>query len=118
MHTRTVTGCGWTALLLGLSAGSLHAADDAAALARPARTILEKHCHRCHGQDGAVEGGFNFVLDREKLVARRKVVPGQPGQSPLFVRVNGGKMPPPGEGPRPAAAEVEVLRKWIAAGAA
>ncbi len=108
------------ALILGgilAFASTLVAADDPAMLGRQARQILDKHCHRCHGQDGAVEGGMNYILDAGKLVARRKVVPGQPDQSPLFKRVSSGKMPPPGENPRPAASDVEVLRRWIAAGA-
>ena len=47
-------------------------------LARSALAVLKTHCYRCHGQDGAVEGGLNYVLDRDRLVARRKVVPGDP----------------------------------------
>ena len=34
-------------------------------LAIEAQAVLRKHCYRCHGQDGAVEGGFNFILERE-----------------------------------------------------
>src|SRR5262249_17258718 len=73
--------------------------------------------HRCHGRDGAIEGGFNYILDLEKLVARKKVVPGSPESSPLYKRVVAGKMPPPGEQPRPAAADVAVLEQWIRGGA-
>src|SRR5207249_2907132 len=86
-------------------------------LAASVQAVLRKSCHRCHGQDGAVEGGFNFILDRDKLVARRKVVPGQPDKSPLFRRVLKGSMPPKGETPRPSRDEIALLRRWIAAGA-
>src|SRR4051812_48887594 len=83
-------------------------------LAARAVGVLKTHCHRCHGQDGAVEGGFNYILDRDKLVARRKVVPGQPERSPLYIRVVKGRMPPPEEKVRPTPAEVEILQRWIA----
>src|SRR5262245_29026246 len=74
--------------------------DGDADLARQAREVLRSHCHRCHGQDGALEGGMNYVLDLDRLVARRKVVAGRPDESPLFKRVSAGKMPPPGAEPR------------------
>jgi hypothetical protein len=60
---------------------------------------------------------MNYILDRDKLVARKKLIPGRAEQSPLFLRVAGGKMPPPDEQPRPSEAEVEVLKQWIDAGA-
>ncbi len=40
-------------------------------LAVKARKLLETHCYRCHGRDGANEGGFNYILNRDKLVERR-----------------------------------------------
>jgi WD40 repeat protein/mono/diheme cytochrome c family protein len=86
-------------------------------LARKARRVFEANCHRCHGQDGAVEGGMNYVTDLGKLVARKKVVPGNPDGSRLFRRVDDGSMPPEGETPRPSAEDVAVLKKWIEAGA-
>ena len=89
-------------LLLGcaLAAGPLQAAD--ADLAVKATAVLNANCRRCHGQDGTAEGGMNFILDPAKLVARKKIVPGQPDQSPLFKRLSTGKMPPAGEQPRPS----------------
>jgi WD40 repeat protein/mono/diheme cytochrome c family protein len=96
-----------------------HAAPAAppAELATRAREILKANCYRCHGQDGAIEGGFNYVLDRDKLAASGKVVPGKPDESPLLRKVATGKMPPPDQQPRPGAADVALLRQWIDAGA-
>lgn len=91
-------------------------ADEPAELAAKARTVLAAHCVRCHGQDGAVEGGVNYVGDLAKLVARRKVLPGDPDGSRLFHRIADGTMPPEGEQPRPSPAEVAAVRKWIASG--
>jgi mono/diheme cytochrome c family protein len=104
-------------LLLGcaLGIGSARAAD--AGLAVKATAVLNANCRRCHGQDGTAEGGMNFILDPAKLVARKKIVPGQPDQSPLFKRLSTGKMPPAGEQPRPSAADVAVVKQWIEAGA-
>ena len=93
------------------------AADDAKLLAQQAQTVLKTHCYRCHGQEGSIEGSMNYVTDLGKLVARKKVVPNDLKGSRLFRRVDDGTMPPPDEQPRPSAAEVAVLKKWIEAGA-
>jgi hypothetical protein len=45
-------------------------------LPQQALVILKTHCYRCHGENGAAEGGFNFILDRDRLVDRKKIVPG------------------------------------------
>jgi WD40 repeat protein len=87
------------------------------ALAAKAQAILKKSCHRCHGQEGSVEGGLNFILDRDMLVARRKLLPHQADKSPLFRRILKGSMPPAGESPRPSREEIALLRRWIDAGA-
>lgn len=108
----------WLVLLL---AAPLPAAAPPVAsteqLADRAAAVLRTHCHRCHGKDGSVEGGFNYLLDTARLVQRRKVLPGQPDASPLYLRTLKGKMPPAGETPRPSVADLAVLRRWIAAGA-
>jgi WD40 repeat protein len=112
--------CRWFTLVIAgivLGTGSARAGEDNTELAQKAQAILKANCHRCHGQDGSVEGGMNFILDREKLVARKKIVPGKADESPLFKRVAAGKMPPPEEQPRPSADELAVLRKWIDLGA-
>jgi WD40 repeat protein len=101
-----------------LITGTLAAAEpDKAELARKAEAVLRANCYRCHGQDGVFEGGMNYVLDTAKLIARHKVVPGKPDESPLLARVLKDKMPPADESPRPSAADKETLKQWIAAGA-
>ena len=84
--------------------------------------VQKSDCHQpqnngCHGQDGSAEGGMNFILDPAKLVARKKIVPGQPDQSLLFKRLSTGKMPPAGETPRPSEADIAVVKQWIEVGA-
>jgi tetratricopeptide (TPR) repeat protein/mono/diheme cytochrome c family protein len=92
---------------------------DRQALAARAAQVLKAHCHRCHGQDGANEGGFNFALDARQLVERRKVIVGEPGRSRLFKRLTSedSPMPPDDEKVRPGKDEIEVVRRWIEAGA-
>jgi WD40 repeat protein/mono/diheme cytochrome c family protein len=109
----------WSGLVLcGLFlGGSLRAADTPAELAHKAEAVLKTHCHRCHGQNGSLEGGFNYVLDRDKLVTRKKIVPGQIEQSPLYKRIATGKMPPADVQPRPSAADIAIVKSWIEAGA-
>jgi hypothetical protein len=90
---------------------------QAAPSAEQVKAFLQAHCHRCHGQDGAAEGGFNYILELNKLVARKKVEPGDADASPLFKRVATGKMPPPEVVKRPSKDEIAQLRRWIDAGA-
>ena len=52
----------------------------------------------------------------DRLVARKKVVPGKPDESELFQRVLKDEMPP-ARAPRPDARDVALLRRWIEAGA-
>ena len=90
----------------------------AADLAVKAADVLRTNCYRCHGENGAVEGGFNFALDRPRLVETETVVPGDPEKSLLYRRVVDDEMPPADEEPRPSPADIAVLKKWIEAGAA
>lgn len=93
---------------------------DGAPLAQKALAVLRANCHRCHGEDGASEGGFNFVLNLEKL-SRTHVKPKVPADSLLFQRLTADDdrvMPPPDEQPRPTPADIATIKAWIEAGAA
>ena len=98
-------------------AGPAFAGDDPKQLASQAQAILKTHCYRCHGQDGAIEGGMNYGTDLNKLISRKKVIPGDPAGSRLFKRMEEGTMPPPGEKTRPSPEEIASIKKWIIAGA-
>ncbi|HEV3237157.1 MAG TPA: c-type cytochrome domain-containing protein, partial [Gemmataceae bacterium] len=95
--------------------GSEAAVD--ADLAGKALNVLKTHCYRCHGKEGSLEGGMSFVLDRDKLVNRKKIILGDAAKSPLYKRVAAGKMPPPEETTRPSQDDVAILEKWINQGA-
>ncbi|HSQ54934.1 MAG TPA: c-type cytochrome domain-containing protein, partial [Gemmata sp.] len=91
--------------------------DDPKKLAGEAQAVFKAHCYRCHGQDGAIEGGMNYITDLGKLVSRKKVVPGKPAASRLFKRIDEGSMPPPGEKETLSEGEIAIVKRWIAAGA-
>src|SRR5258708_265120 len=86
------------ACLLPCAAG---ADEDKLTLARQAQTVLKTACYRCHGKDGASEGGFNYVLDRDRLVAGRKIVPGDLAHSRPFQKLREYDMPPDAHKPLP-----------------
>ena len=92
-------------------------AGDSAPLGQEAKAILKAHCAGCHGGGAAAKGGFGFVLERDLLVSRLLVYPGQAGQSELFTRIQQGDMPPKSAKTRPSAAELKVLQRWIESGA-
>jgi mono/diheme cytochrome c family protein/tRNA A-37 threonylcarbamoyl transferase component Bud32 len=115
-------------LLLGL-VGALtkrHREHEAArrhaiVLAPRAQEILHKYCYECHGQDPEnIERKLN-VLDFSQLMdeKRRMVVPEAPDDSRLIQRIVDESMPPQEaeELPRVSAAELHILKDWIAGGA-
>ena len=85
--------------------------------------IFESRCYECHG-NGKRKGGLRMDV-RDSVVSRDDeglwiVQPGKPAESVMITRV---MLPPvddlamPPEGDRLAAAQVEVIRKWIEDGA-
>ena len=130
IHIRPVTKEGFavTAILRTLALTLLaltvwpcrgYCGDSARELAQKAHAILKTNCYRCHGQDGANEGGFNYVADLRQLVSRRRVVPGDAAKSRLLKRITNADDPmPPAEAKvRPSADDIALLKKWIDAGA-
>lgn len=103
--------------------GSASAADPDPQLAAQAYGVLKTYCYRCHGLRFDVEG-YN-VLNREILLSKvpeednelRYVVPGKPDESLMWQRAGVKKDMPPGNNPKPTAAEYEILKKWIEGGA-
>jgi len=92
---------------------------EGAALALKTQGVLKTACYRCHGEDGASEGGFNYALNLEKL-AKTVVKPRNLAGSLLWERISAtdeSVMPPVGENPRPSADDQAIVKAWIEAGA-
>ena len=95
---------------------------DFAAQIRP---ILSDRCFPCHGPDGESRQA-DLRLDSlagviEDLGGYQAVVPGDPDHSELVSRIESSdrkyRMPPAKSKLRLAAAEIELLRRWVAEGA-
>ena len=88
-------------------------AQDATAL--KVKEILKSRCYYCHGEDGAAEGGLNFILDYDRLVATKHIVPEEPLNSGLYRKIVLNDMPKDDE---PLSDdEKQLIKDWIAAGA-
>jgi mono/diheme cytochrome c family protein len=83
------------------------------AVANAARAVLSQYCFRCHGVGH--RGGIQNILDREGLIRKDLLKPGDPHGSELLRVLTDGEMPP--SGAMPTQAEIDTIRAWIAAGA-
>jgi mono/diheme cytochrome c family protein len=91
-------------------------------LAAQAQSLLAERCYRCHGPEKH-KSGLRLDLRAEALrggdLSERVLVPGDRAQSDLTRRIASTDpeqvMPP--KGPRLTAPEIELLRRWIDAGA-
>ncbi len=82
------------------------------------RPILKTYCFECHGEGEQLKGKLDLRLARLLVKGGAKgpaIVPGKPEASLLLKRVRAGEMPPTKK--KLGAAEIEVIAKWIAAGA-
>jgi mono/diheme cytochrome c family protein len=111
-----------TAMLLTFFAcGSQARADD---IARQARHLLAQKCFVCHGPDRNSEDAqeTDLRLDlREVALEYDALVPGDSAASEMMTRVTSNdpdsQMPPPGHGDPLSKSEVDLLGRWIQAGA-
>jgi len=94
---------------------------------RDIRPILSEHCWRCHGFDAANRAAGLRLDDREAATGPLEsgsvaIVPRDPAASELLVRLTAHdesiRMPPEPVHKRPSPAEIELVRRWIAEGAA
>lgn len=92
---------------------------------RQVRPILADKCFACHGPD-ANRREADLRLDSAAgatadLEGRRAIAPGQPEASELVRRITSAdaseRMPPADSGKQLSAAEIALLRRWIAEGA-
>jgi cytochrome c553 len=99
------------------------AADPAAALSfnEDIRPILVEHCFGCHGADSAGRKADLRLDDRDAAVESGAIVPGDPDSSVMLDRIFSDDpaevMPPPAFKKELSAAQKELLKRWISAGA-
>lgn len=114
-------------LILGLAcAGAGRAAEEAPDFTREVRPLLSRHCFKCHGPDEATrKAGLRLDLREAALQAAKSgsvaIQPGRPEASTLVQRIftedEDDIMPPPSTKVPLSAAEKDILRRWVAAGA-
>ena len=107
------------ALLVVLTSPLSTLAADAPDYNRDVRPILSNHCFKCHGP-GTAKAGVR--LDSQKLAAKKDaIVPGKPDASTVIERIctddEDSRMPPADSGNRLTPAQIDTLKRWIAAGA-
>ncbi|MEZ6013865.1 MAG: DUF1553 domain-containing protein [Planctomycetota bacterium] len=91
--------------------------------ARDVRPLLARRCFACHGNDESTRAaGLRLDVREEAVRLRGKyaaLVPGGPDESELWLRVTDEADPmPPHEAGEPLSPdELDVLRRWIEAGA-
>jgi len=106
-------------LLVTFCAATTRAADAPIDFSRDVAPIFQAHCVRCH--HAAHKSGDLSLATADDLRTLDYVVPGKPMESHLLdvVSASAGKSPQmPKEGSPLTDAQREVLRRWIAAGAA
>src|SRR5579883_1484504 len=103
----------WVVLLF---LGALGASAQEVDYARQVHPLLVEKCGQCHGPARAMAG--LSVATRADLVKAGVIVPGKSAGSKLIARVDGSTMPrmPMGGAPL-TAAEIDLLRRWVDAGA-
>lgn len=81
--------------------------------------LLKTRCASCH-TNGTYKGSFSLDT-RESMLDSQAIVPGDPAKSELIARITssdpGERMPPKDQRPL-TAREIDVLKAWIAQGAA
>ncbi len=129
--SRTFTALLYTAIgMAGLVAARASvAADQTPSFTRDIKGLLSNRCVRCHGPDaGSRHGGGDdglrldtFAGATADLGGHAAIVPGKPDMSEIIARITSDDpdlvMPPPDAGERLPAKQVELLKRWIAAGA-
>ena len=115
--------CLLTAGLASLAGLPLHGAEID--FAREIRPLLSKNCFACHGPDEEKRKGKLRLDTREGAVGKRKggrvIVPGKSGESEFYARITNDDpdevMPPADSDHKLSGAEIDLLKRWIDAGA-
>jgi hypothetical protein len=119
MKTWTFSLCLLPALLAFRASGATNPNVD---FDRQVRPILSDNCFTCHGPDEKRRmAGLHFDTKDGALGKPGVIVPGDSAHSRMYLRITNPKeamrMPPTYSGHKLTAAQIELIRKWIDAGA-
>src|SRR4051812_14931329 len=120
-HSRIILVVAVAAFGAVCSAGRVSVADDAPRFNRDIRPILADKCYACHGPDSGTRKA-DLRLDTETGSHESVITVGDPDSSELVRRVSSEdpeeRMPPAAAKKPPLTKEqIELVRKWIKAGA-
>jgi hypothetical protein len=117
----------FTFFLVGVTTlAACASAADELSFNRDIRPLLAENCFKCHGPDPAPREADLRFDTREMAIARRDgsspaIAPGNAKGSALIIRVSSDdaelRMPPPETGKRLTDEQVNLLSRWIDAGA-
>ena len=107
-------------LASGQTAVGASPSDQRLSFEQHIRPILKAHCFECHGEGAELAGGLDLRLKRFLIAggdSGAAVVPANPPASLLLMRTSAGEMPPEEESKKLTELQLELIRKWILAGA-
>ena len=97
-------------------------ADDQLQYNRDVRPILAEFCFACHGPDSAARKADLRIDQRDAAIESGAIVEGKPDESELIARILTADpellMPPPATKKSLSKEQKEVLKRWVATGAA
>jgi len=109
---------------LTIAALTCSARADGPDFAKEIAPILEASCVKCHCE---AKSKGKLRMDTKEMAMKggkdtKLIVAGKPDESALIkvlllAPTEDEAMPPEGKAPRPDAAKIELLKKWVAAGA-
>ncbi|HEY0982827.1 c-type cytochrome domain-containing protein [Schlesneria sp.] len=110
----------FASLVVGLVSAEESATDHKpVSFYRQVRPILQRQCSGCH--QPAKQGGNLQLVSYELLLkggeSGPSIVPGKPEESEIIRQISGDKPEMPLNSEPLAAAQIEIIRKWIAQGA-
>ncbi|MEQ8786645.1 MAG: DUF1553 domain-containing protein [Pirellulaceae bacterium] len=89
---------------------------------RQVRPILAEYCFQCHGPDEKNRQADLRLDTQQGALAGETIVAGEPDASEIIERITTGdddlRMPPSDSGRRLSAEQIDLVRRWIAEGAA
>jgi hypothetical protein len=120
-HSRSILAATFAAICVASAPSSSFAEGGTPRFNRDIRAILSDNCYSCHGPDSGTREA-ELRLDTEAGSHESAIIPGDADSSEVIARVTSDdpemRMPPPDSKKPPLTPEqIELLKKWINAGA-